>query len=127
MPEVRVCHKAKAALDAVSGRNFVEVLQNKCAELFSCDEWVVGPDSFSVYDVPVTGWSVQSDDVIIRVVLHPFQERVQSAYDSAKELALTAAAFFNSQQTMTLRGEVSVSVVLQFAHIEIADSSMQIA
>jgi|GEM_PF-4197031 hypothetical protein len=128
MPEVHICYTKRAFLGRPSsaadrGRKLVELVQRECAERFSVDERVIGPEAFSVYGKLVSGWSTQSHDVIVRVTLHHYQERVINGDDNARGLGEAVSAFLNSQELVMLRGRLSVGVSLVFAEIAFADCS----
>jgi hypothetical protein len=66
-------------------------LRRHCAELFSVKEWRLKPDDFSFDFRSIKPPSSSTDDVVIRIALHNFEERVAKMEEHAETIKLVVA------------------------------------
>ena len=116
MPEIVIQYKDGMGVKEV-WRKLVTMLREQCAERFSVPQHKVSPRDFGVVDHPLVGASDPTHHVIIRILLHHFEERVRTGDVHAAALAKMASDVLNSDELVAYRGRVTVGVSLAFAEI----------
>lgn len=116
MPEIVIQHRDSVEIGSV-WRILVARLKEECSERFSVPEHPVTPEDFGILDSHVTGGSDPTHDVIIRILLHAFEKRVQNGDSHAQALVDTVNTLLNTQEWVEHRGRVTVGVSLVFAEV----------
>lgn len=121
MPAVRINYRGPAStagnLAPDEVEKLVKLLRRECAVRFSVAEWPLELGDFSVYDEPISQYSVQSHTVIIRIALHHFPVRVATAQQYAEELRAMVTDLLNNPETVHWYGLRTVGVAIELMEI----------